>query len=79
MLDLALEQQQSFILDSTFSDLERARNNIQRSIKHERSIKIMYVYQSPLLAWKFVQAREVDEGRRVLPDGSFTSILLPET
>ena len=27
----------------------------------------MYVYQEPALAWEFVCAREIAEGRRVLP------------
>ena len=29
---------------------------------------IIFVYQKPELAWQFVQAREVVEGRRILPE-----------
>ena len=68
MVDLVFNQKQSFILDGTFSDYGRAKRNVERSLKRHRSVAILYVYQSPLLAWKFVQAREVKEGRRVLPE-----------
>lgn len=67
MLDLVLDQSQSFILDGTFSDYDRAKRNIERSLKRRREVAILYVYQSPLLAWEFVQAREAKEGRRVHP------------
>lgn len=65
--DLALENGQSFILDGTLANLERARRNIQRSLSRGRQVSILYVYQSPYLAWEFVQAREAEEGRHVLP------------
>lgn len=67
MLDLVLDQSQSFILDGTFSDYDRAKRNVERSLKRRRAVAILYVYQSPLLAWEFVQAREAKEGRRVHP------------
>jgi UDP-N-acetylglucosamine kinase len=66
--DLALEQRQTFLLDSTLSNLARARNNVQRSLKRRRAVTVWYVYQSPLVAWDFVQAREQEEGRRILPE-----------
>lgn len=31
-------------------------------------MQILYVYQEPLQAWEFVQARETSEGRRILPE-----------
>lgn len=65
--DCVLEQDQSFVLDATFSNLDRARKNIQRSLKRKRYVQITYVYQDPKLAWHFVQAREAAEGRRVPP------------
>jgi UDP-N-acetylglucosamine kinase len=68
MHDLALEQSQTFLLDSTLSNLKRARLNVRRSLKRGRPVTIWYVYQSPLVAWEFVQAREEEEGRRILPD-----------
>jgi UDP-N-acetylglucosamine kinase len=67
MLDLAFSQNQSFILDGTLSDHDRAKRNIERCLRHGRAVQILYVYQDPLLAWQFVQAREAEEGRRIYP------------
>ena len=66
--DLALKQRQSFILDGTLSNYEKAVNNIDRSIKKKRQVQILYVYQTPEQAWGFVQAREKTEGRKILPE-----------
>lgn len=64
--DLALKQKQSFLLDGTLSNLAKAKDNIERSLRKKRMVQILYVYQDPKLAWGFVQAREQDEGRRIL-------------
>lgn len=66
--DLALDQQQSFLLDGTLSSHSVAEKNIQRSLKRDRTVQILYVYQVPEQAWKFVQAREAAEGRRIQPE-----------
>lgn len=66
--DLALSQKQSFLLDGTLSNLQKADQNIERSLKKDRMVQILYVYQDPRLAWEFVQARELEEGRRILPE-----------
>jgi len=66
--DMVLDQQQSFLLDGTLSHYDIARKNIERSLKKKRTVQILYVYQAPLLAWDFVQARETAEGRRILPE-----------
>lgn len=66
--DYMMKNRQSFILDGTLSNLDIARRNIQRSIDKDRSVLIIFVYQKPELAWKFVQAREQTEGRRILPE-----------
>ena len=63
--DFVLEQDQSFLLDGTLSNFDVARKNIERSLKHRRTVQILYVYQEPRLAWEFVQAREAAEGRRI--------------
>lgn len=65
ILDLAHEQRQSFLLDGTLSNLKLARENVIRCLKKKRPVQILYVYQDPLQAWKFVQAREAEEGRNV--------------
>jgi predicted ABC-type ATPase len=68
--DCALENLQSFVFDGTFSNLEKARQNIERSLKRDRFVQILYVYQDPLQAWEFVKARERRDGRNV-PIDSF--------
>lgn len=68
MHDLALKQEQSFLLDGTLSSYGVAEKNIQRSLKRGRMVQILYVYQEPEQAWKFVQAREEAEGRRIQPE-----------
>lgn len=68
ILDLAFNQRQSFVLDGTFSNIDVARRNVERSLCKGRFVQILYVYQNPLLAWEFVKAREEAEGRRIWPE-----------
>jgi predicted ABC-type ATPase len=70
MQDLAIEQHQNYVFDGTLSNLGRARGNIKRGLDHGRIVQILYVYQDPLQAWKFVQAREQRDGRTI-PKESF--------
>lgn len=65
MHDFALKNKQSFVFDGTLSNIERSRQNIQRSLSRKRFVQILYVYQEPILAWKFVKARELQDGRKV--------------
>lgn len=65
MHDLALKQSQSFLLDGTLANYELAEKNILRSLKKARYVLILYVYQRPELAWEFVKARELLEGRKI--------------
>lgn len=65
VLDDALKQKQSFLLDGTFANAEKSLDNIARSLKKERFVQILYVYQEPSLAWEFVLAREAVEGRKI--------------
>lgn len=65
VLDRAFEKKISFILDGTMSNLDVAKKNIDRVLRKNRGAQIMYVYQRPELAWKFVLAREVTEGRNI--------------
>lgn len=55
--DIAIDNKQSFIFDGTLTNLKRSRKNIQRSLDKNRFVQILYVYQDPLQAWKFVKAR----------------------
>ena len=43
--DLALKQRQSFLLDGTLSHYGKAEQNIARSLKKNRVVQILYVYQ----------------------------------
>lgn len=65
-VDLVYQQRQSFLLDGTLANFAVARKNIQRALdKENRSVQVIYVYQKPELAWEFVLAREVVEGRNI--------------
>lgn len=66
--DLALKQKQSFLLDGTLSNYQKAELNISRSLRKKRAVQILYVYQEPMLAWAFVKSREVVEKRRIRPE-----------
>ncbi|MEQ5874958.1 zeta toxin family protein [Pseudoalteromonas sp. NFXS39] len=66
--DRALMKKVSFLLDSTLSSFEKAKSNIERSLKRERYVLIIFVYQDPEQAWCLVKAREIVEGRRVPPE-----------
>ncbi|WP_122544540.1 zeta toxin family protein [Pseudomonas viridiflava] len=68
IIDLALSQQQSFLLDGTLAKIDIARSNVERSLEKGRYVQVLYVYQNPLLAWEFVKAREQAGGRRILAD-----------
>lgn len=68
ILDFALDQKQSFLLDGTLSNLQIAIRNIDRSLGKGRVAQILYVYQEPQFAWRFVQARENKEGRNIRPE-----------
>lgn len=63
--DFALKQKQNFIFDGTFSKYEKAKENIDRSIRSGRPLSIFYLYQKPEVAWKFTELREKAEGRNI--------------
>ncbi|WP_382321318.1 zeta toxin family protein [Hydrogenophaga sp. UC242_50] len=67
VLDLAFEQKQSFLLDGTLSNMKTSTENVERAVKKGREVLLLYVYQEPLQAWRFVQAREEAEGRNIPP------------
>ena len=63
--DFVLENRQNFLLDGTLARYDKAKANIERSLKKDRFVQIYYVYQEPEMAWYFVKAREELEGRRI--------------
>jgi predicted ABC-type ATPase len=64
LFDYVLHNNIHAILDGTFA-YQRAMENIERSLKHNRSVIIYFLFQDPLVAWRFTQIREATEGRRV--------------
>lgn len=59
----------SFILDATFA-ISKSVQNIKRAIGRNYGVTIYYVYQDPIVSWKFIKAREKKEGR-VVPKERF--------
>ncbi len=66
--DHVMKKKKSMVLDGTFAYYEKAKNNIERSLKKGRHIEIFYIYQDPLIAWDFTKKREKLEGRYVPKD-----------
>jgi hypothetical protein len=71
--DYVLHKSKNFILDATMHNLGKARENIERSLKHGRKVVIAYVYQDPIVAWDFTGKREALEGRHISKE-AFISI-----
>lgn len=65
VLDEAFAKSQSFILDGTLSNYEVASRNITRALSKGRFVQILYVYQEPCQAWRFVKDREALDGRNI--------------
>lgn len=66
--DHTLKKGKDFLLDATFLHLEKARDNIRRSLEKERDVLVEYIFQEPLVAWDFTQKREAVEGRNILKE-----------
>lgn len=71
LYDFALDNKhsQSVLLDGTFA-YGNWRENVERSLHHGRRVEIYYLYQDPLVAWNFVNARKLNNGR-VVPKNVF--------
>lgn len=65
LLDHVLKKRQSFIYDGTFARFDKAKENVNRSLKKGFKVTILYVYQDPLIAWELTKKREKLEGRPV--------------
>ena len=68
VLDEAFAKRQSFILDGTLSNYEVASRNVSRALAKARLVQILYVFQDPCQAWRFVQDREALDGRHIPVD-----------
>jgi len=63
--DYTLKHSQHFVFDSSFSNYDKAKENIKRSLDKNRSIDIYFVYQHPKVAWLFTQVRAQLSGRHI--------------
>ena len=70
ILDYVFHNDQDFLLDGTFSNFAIAKRNIERCTKHNRKIGLLYLYQDPVISWKFTKIREAREGRNI-PQSAF--------
>ena len=64
LTDHAIKNDQNLLIDSSFST-EKSLKNISRSLKHNRAVKVFYIFEQPQKAWYYTKAREQREGRKV--------------
>ncbi len=65
LYDHVLNKKLDAIVDGTLANYDVANRNIKRALLKSRKVAIFYVYQEPVLAWRFTKAREALEGRSV--------------
>lgn len=58
----------SFLHDGTFGNYKTMREIVKKSIETGREVQIQYLYLDPLVAWEYTKARELEEGRNILPE-----------
>jgi len=64
VFDRSTHRRVDFIMDGTFRSKSAIRN-IERALQKDYTIKIFYIYQDPVIAWTFTQAREKIEKRSI--------------
>lgn len=67
--DYVLDKSKNFVLDTTFTG-SKHKQNVERSLKRDRKVILIYVYQKPQLAWEVTQQRE-KKNRRNIPKKAF--------
>lgn len=63
-----LKHSQNFIYDGTLSSYRSGQRDINKCLKKQRNVGIFYIYQDPVVAWRFTKIREAKEGRPVPKD-----------
>ncbi|KKQ07129.1 MAG: Zeta toxin family protein [Candidatus Moranbacteria bacterium GW2011_GWE1_36_7] len=63
--DYVMKKDLSVIVDGTLASYSVAYKNIEIALRKKRNVAIFYVYQDPLIAWKFTKAREDEDGRHI--------------
>ena len=75
--EVCIEKGIAFVQDTTFQN-HGSRDLVKKLLKAEWRLIILFIFQDPKYAWKFTQARELEEGRNIPKESfaeSFTSIL----
>ncbi|OGD88601.1 hypothetical protein A3D81_00910 [Candidatus Curtissbacteria bacterium RIFCSPHIGHO2_02_FULL_40_17] len=67
LYDYVCKNRLNVIIDGTFAYADPIEN-IKRSLKHNRNIEIYFLYQDPVISWKFTKIREKKEFRNVPRD-----------
>jgi len=67
LYDFVCKMGLNVIIDGTFAYADPVAN-IKRSLKHNRNIEIYFLYQDPIISWKFTKIRERKEFRNVPKD-----------
>jgi len=66
--DEVLKARLDFVYDGTFGH-SHALENLQRALDKGYTIKVFYIHQDPLIAWRFTKDRELVERRRIDRNG----------
>ena len=64
LYDYVCKNSLNAIIDGTFAYADPIEN-IKRSLKHNRNVEIYFLYQDPVISWKFTKVRERKEFRNV--------------
>ena len=67
LYDYVCKNRLNVIIDGTFAYADPIEN-IKRSLKHNRNIEIYFLYQDPVISWKFTKIMEKKEFRNVPKD-----------
>lgn len=70
--DHALAKNINFVFDSTFSQPNKAQENLERSLKRGRHVFIIYKFLDPFKAWEITQKREKLK-KRFVPEEAFVA------
>ena len=62
--DMVVDKGYDFIMDGTFGSAA-VLQDLERAIRNGYTIKIVYIYQNPKIAWEYTVAREKVEHRAI--------------
>lgn len=53
-----MKDRYNLVIDTNFIDAGVAKSNIQKALKNNYKVSILYVYMDPIIAWEFVKTRQ---------------------